>query len=266
MSSESFFSRPLHRSLSLSLSTEDYEYHGQCDLVMMKDSQFAKELGLYIGIRTKIARFWSYIKTAAIRIGNDILEIEGWDDEDDDEPHYWFNYKYQGELESSGGFPILQITPSALKRQYKIDLSPKYPGQHIIIQLYKEFVRIKFQGDDQVFGNTIGLLRDYQTGKTLARDGTTVLDDYTNLGNKWQVLPIEPKLFQEMAHPQFPEPCIQPEDPRGERRLRLAESTLSIEQAESACASSLKDPLSIYYQGLCVRCSSHPRHGHDWCL
>ncbi|CAJ1931393.1 unnamed protein product [Cylindrotheca closterium] len=223
---------------------EHYEYHGQCDLVMMKDPNFANSLGLDIHIRTKIVRYWSYIKTVAIKIGNDILEIEGSPDAHDAEAHYWVNYEYQGELDTFAGFSVSQKLPSAFKRSYIIDLSSKYPGQSITVQLYKEFVRIKLNGNEAIFGNTVGLLGDYKTGATLGRDGVTIINDFTELGDEWQVLPSDGKLFHEVAHPQFPEACIKPEDPRGERKRRLSESKISIEQAETACAA-LKDPLAI---------------------
>jgi len=223
---------------------EHYEYHGQCDLVLMKDEDFAGGLGLDIHIRTKIVRYWSYIQSVAIRIQNDVLEIEGSPDADDEEPHYWYNYEYQAEVEDLAGFPLIFKRPSAYKRQYIIDLSPKYPGKSITIQLFKEFARVKVNGSQAVFGNTVGLLGDYKTGKTLARDGVTELHDYTALGDDWQVLPADGKLFRSSAQPQFPEKCIEPEDPRGQRTRRLSESTVSMEDAEKACAS-LKDPLDI---------------------
>ncbi|CAJ1948917.1 unnamed protein product [Cylindrotheca closterium] len=223
---------------------EHYEYHGQCDLVMVKDPTFADGLGLYVHIRTKIVRYWSYIQSVAIRIDDDVLEIEGSADAHDDQAHYWKNFEYQGDLDTFAGFPVTQKLPSVYKRTYTIDLSSKFPGQEITIQLYKEFVRVKLNGNEQVFGNSVGLLGDYKTGKTLARDGVTVLDDFTDLGDEWQVLPSEPTLFHEIAHPQFPELCLKPEDPRGERKRRLEESSISEEDAEKACVS-LKDPLAI---------------------
>ena len=224
---------------------EHFEYHGQCDLTLVKDSNFADGLGLNIQIRTKLVRYWSYIKTVAIKIGHDILEIEGSPDQDDAEPHYWINFEYQGELDTFAGFPVTQKLPSNYKRTYTIDLSSKYEGHSIVVELFKEFVRLRFNGDERAFGNTVGLMGDYKTGKTLARDGVTELHDFTDFGDEWQVLPSEPKLFHEVSQPQFPELCIKPEDPRGDRKRRLAESTISIEQAEAACARSLSDPLSI---------------------
>lgn len=229
--------------MNLTIShVQHYEYHGQCDLLMVKDTNFAEGLGLDIHIRTKIVRYWSYIKTVAIKIGNDILEIEGSAEADDDTPHYWINFEYQGELDSVGGFPVIQKLPSAYKRQYIIDLSPKYPKQSIVVQLYKEFVRVKFTGTEEAFGNTVGLLGDYKTGMTFARDGATLIHDFTELGDEWQVLPSDGKLFRQAATPQFPELCIKPENSRGERKRRLAESSITIKQAEAACAT-LKDAL-----------------------
>merc|ERR1711935_253950 len=221
-------------------NNEHFEYHGQCDLTLVKNAGFADGLGLDVQIRTKVVRHWSYIKNVAIKIGNDILEIEGSADAHDADAHYWINYEYQGDLPSY----VSQEVTSIWKRRFIIDLSPKYPGSSIIIQLYKEFIRVKFLGGEGVFGSSVGLMGDYKTGLLLGRDGSTVMTDFTEFGDEWQVLPSEPKLFHEFTHPQFPELCIKPEDPRGERKRRLAESAISVEQAEAACAP-LKDALSI---------------------
>lgn len=222
---------------------EHYEFHGQCDLVMMKDENFADGMSIDVHVRTKIIRFWSYIETVAIRIGNDVLEVTGSADVDDANPHYWINYEYQGELDTFAGFPVTQELPSVYKRSYKIDLSSKYKHEYITIQIYKEFVRVQFSGGASSFGNSVGLLGNFYSGKTLARDGSTVMNDFVEFGQEWQVLPTEPKLFHLASHPQFPEKCLNPEDPRGERRRRLGESKISIEQAEAACAT-LKDKLT----------------------
>ena len=129
------------------------------------------------------------------------------------------------------------------RTSYEVDLSPKYPGQKILIQTYKEFVNVRVEGASaSVFGNSVGMLGDFRTGRTLARDGITVLNDFTELGSEWQVLPSDDMLFHTTEEPQFPQKCIEPEDARGERRRRLSETTISEEQAEKAC-SQLKDPL-----------------------
>lgn len=191
-------------------------------------------------------RFWSYIKTAAILIGNDILEIEGSSDPDDHEAHYWFNYEKQADAPTIGGFP-LSITRSGFhKRFFEIDLGNKFPGKKIAISTFREFVRVDFKhASEEAYGNSVGMLGDFKTGDTLARDGHTVIHDFSTLGNEWQVLPEEPKLFHTMAEPQFPRNCLMPEDPRGERRRHLRESTISVEAAEAACSRVAKDSLDL---------------------
>eukprot|EP00980_Cylindrotheca_fusiformis_P002567 scaffold609_cov130-Cylindrotheca_fusiformis.AAC.3 len=226
---------------------EHFEYHGQCDMVLAKDDKFADGLGLDIQIRTKLVRFWSYIKNAAVRIGDDILEIEGTADSylTDENNYYWFNFEYQAELTTIGGFPVKYHLkdPVMGKRWFEIDLSSKYPGQKIVISSYKEFVKVDYQGATHAsVGNAAGMLGNFLTGDFLARDGVTKMNDFTDYGNEWQVLPHDNMLFHDIEQPQFPEKCIEPEDPRGDRRRRLDESSVTEEQAEAACAS-LTDPL-----------------------
>ena len=215
-------------------------------MVLTRDRNFANGIGLEVQIRTKMVRFWSYIRTAAIRIGDDILEIEGSPDLEDREIHYWFNFQYQAETTSIGGFPLKSTTNGVQKRFYEIDLSSKYPGQKILLKSFREWVAIEFQGSsEEAYGNTVGMLGDYKTGKTLARDGVTAMDDFIDFGNEWQVLPSDDMLFHDIAMPQFPKRCIVPEDPHGDRRRRLEESTVSVEDAEAACRKVLTNSLDI---------------------
>ncbi|CAJ1960581.1 unnamed protein product [Cylindrotheca closterium] len=221
---------------------EHFEFHGQCDLVMTKVHNFANKEGmdLEIHLRTNMVRYWSYIKTAAIRIGNDILEVQGSAAKEDgiDKRHYHINFEHLGPLTHLGGYPV---TISPRNNKYTIDLNKDYPGQSIEIKTFKEFVGVKIIGaTEESFGNAVGITGDFHTGNTYARDGSTVLHDFNELGLEWQVLPSDGKLFHEIAKPQFPELCYLPEDPRGERARRLAESDITEEAAEAACAG-LKD-------------------------
>jgi len=217
---------------------EHFEYHGQCDLVLVKDPKFADGLGLDVQIRTKLVRFWSYIKSAAIRIGNDVFEVQG-DADGTLDLHYWMNMESQGPLGTLGGFPIVfSSVKSSNKKTIHIDLTSKYPGVEIEIQVWKEFVKVNFKkATEEAFGNAVGMLGDFKSGKTFARDGVTEIGDFRKLGNEWQVVPTDIMLFHKTEAPQFPKKCIEPEDPRGERRRRLEESSVSAEDAEKACAS-----------------------------
>jgi len=217
---------------------EHFEYHGQCDLLLVKDPEFAGGLGLDVQIRNKLVRFWSYIKSAAIRIGDDILEVQGTADPEDRGTHFWINFQYNAEATAIGGFPLSVINNSPHKRRFEIDLNSRFPGQKIVISTYREFVKVDFvNGSSESFGKSVGVLGDFNTGKTLARDGVTELYDYSELGNEWQVQPSEGMLFKDVRQPQFPRKCLLPEDPQGQRRRRLDESSVSVEQAEAACAS-----------------------------
>ncbi|CAJ1928789.1 unnamed protein product [Cylindrotheca closterium] len=223
---------------------EHFEFHGQCDIVMTNVKDFANQsIDLDIHLRTSMVRHWSYIKAASIRIGNDILEIQGSAAKEDGEEkrHHWINFEYRGDITDVGGFPV---TISPRNNKYMIDLDSVYPGQKIEIMTYKEFVGVKMIGaTEESFGSATGIIGDFKTGKTYARDGVTELSDFNELGMEWQVLPSDGKLFHELARPQFPERCYLPEDPRGERARRLDESSISEEQAEAACAG-LEDKLS----------------------
>jgi len=228
---------------------EHFEFHGQCDLVLAKDANFADGLGLDVQIRTKLVRYWSYIKTAAVRIGDDILEVEGGSDNESDMANYWINFDYQAKSNTIGGFPLGIYDDGARpfpKRRFEIDFNSKFPGQKIVIAIYKEFVKVDFvHASEEAVGNTIGILGDFRTGLTYARDHSTVIHDFNELGLEWQVRPADDMmLFHDISYPQFPKPCLLPEDPRGERRRRMDESGIAEEEAEKACAT-LKDPLSI---------------------
>ncbi|CAJ1959563.1 unnamed protein product [Cylindrotheca closterium] len=229
-----------------SWSDKRIEINGQCDLVMLQNAAFAEGLGMNIHIRTKIVGAWSYIKSVAINIGDDVLEIEGSPNPKDEDAHYWFNGEYQSEeLETIGGFPVEWEKPTPYKQQYNIDLDSKYPGKVITIDVINEFIRFNLNGDAFVFGNSVGLLGDYKTGKTLARDGATELQGFEDLVDEWQVIPSEPKLFHQLAHPQFPDKCIRRESSSGASKSHFSKPAVDVEQAEAICSGALDDATVI---------------------
>jgi hypothetical protein len=212
---------------------EHFEYHGKCDLELVSDPTFADGKGLDVHIRTEIVRKWSYIKHAVIRIGDDVLQIEGGDV---NENRYWFNKVYHGVLKTIGGFPLSYHKENEHQRSFIIDLTK---GEQIRIKTYKEFVRVDFKHPKESFyGNTVGILGDFKTGKKLARDGFTVIEDNNDFGQEWQVLPTGPKLFVELEGPQLPEhTCVLPSELHAEeKRRRLGEATVTETMAELACA------------------------------
>jgi hypothetical protein len=223
---------------------EHFEYHGKCDLELLSDSSFADGQGIDVHIRTEIVRKWSYIKVAAIRIGEDVLLVEGGDVK---ENRYWFNKVFHGVLKTIGGFPLSYNQDNAHQRSFFIDLGK---GEEIRIKTYKEFVRVDFKNPkESLYGNTVGILGDFKTGKKLARDGFTVIEDNNDFGQEWQVLPTGPKLFLELEGPQLPEQtCILPSELHAEeKRRRLGEAVVTEIMAELACAK-----VSVAERDACV--------------
>jgi len=223
---------------------EHFEYHGKCDLELLSDPNFANGKGLDVHVRTELIRSWSYVKSAAIRLGNDILEVQG--STKNYEKHYWLNGEYLASLKSFGGFPIEFKALNKKANVITIDLQTK-ENQEIVVRTYREWIRVEFTNVNKaMYGNTIGILGDFVTGKMIARDGVTVPKSHDDYGQEWQVQSVS-KLFQKEEGPQFPAKCIMPRNAhsahsatlRGRRRLN--EETVSDIDAEDACAHVIAD-------------------------
>ncbi|KAL3935631.1 MAG: hypothetical protein SGBAC_008887 [Bacillariaceae sp.] len=218
---------------------EHFEFHGQCDILYAFVKNFAnRDIDLSVHVRTKMVRFWSYIEKAVIRIGDDILEVEASFDLENDKAnsHYKINFEDQGPLTDLASYPVTINNNNDL---YTIDLSNAYAGLKIEINTFREFVGVKVVGaTEESFGSSVGITGNFTNGNTLARDGATVIDDFTQLGLEWQVVPsLDGVLFKEPSKPQYPELCFLPENPRGKPiRRRLAEASITEEQAQQACA------------------------------
>ena len=140
-------------------------------MILTKDKTFAGGLGLDVQIRTKVVRFWSYISSAAIRIGPDVLEVRGSGDLQQADPIFWYNFEYRSEsAKTVGGSPLTIVKGNGKhhKHSFEIDLSSKYPVQKIIIGTMKEFVNLEFDNASvEAFGNThcwyVGRLQDFDS-------------------------------------------------------------------------------------------------------
>ena len=106
-------------------------------MVLVKDPNFGDGLGLQVQIRTKLVRFWSYIKSAVIQLGDDVLELQGVSmNHDDDDTEYWINFQYQGPLTTIGGFPVTLHRASHARRYLTIDLDSRFQNQKIVLATY----------------------------------------------------------------------------------------------------------------------------------
>jgi hypothetical protein len=55
---------------------EHYDFHGECDLILLQSKDFESGLDLDVHIRTQMLRDMSYISSAVLRIGTDVLKVE----------------------------------------------------------------------------------------------------------------------------------------------------------------------------------------------
>lgn len=201
-----------------------------------------------IHIRTKQVRWWSFVESAVVQIGNETLEVRGGLSTSD----YWINGVLQPKLIYSGVLPITIAghhiryrVLSDIKFQYKIFLNGQQGNgaEAIVLRSVKDWMKIDLQNHSKKnFGSSVGILGNYETGQKLARDGVSLLDSTDAFGLEWQVRDDEPMLFHVVEAPQYPKQCKMPS---ASQSRRLGEHKVSKEVAGKACAgvdpSFLKD-------------------------
>jgi cysteine-rich repeat protein len=206
-----------------------YDFHGECDLLMLHSSAFQSGLGLDIHIRTQMSprhSDMSYISSAAIRIGTDILEVES-------QGVYYLNGEYGADLPNKfSGFAFSHTQPTDKQHVFELYLGGR---ERIKLKTYDDFVSVLIeQGQIEHFGDSVGLMGDFGKGRMLARDGKTVLNNPNDFGQEWQVLATEPSLFQTPFLPQDKQVCRLP-PPMKASQLRRRLSSVDELAAEKAC-------------------------------
>jgi hypothetical protein len=219
-------------TLPTTFSGDKFEFHGGCDLVLLKSPYFGRGIGMDIHVRAKIDTWWSFIETAVIRIGDDILEVTG----GSDGGQHWINGEAGGLKDGDSfylsGFSAVFVQVDPVHKTYRIELGN---GGAIKIAAYKRFVSVDIHATTQdQFQGTLGLMGSYPEGKRVGRDGKTVfMDDAIAFGKEWQVLASESMLFRNLEGPQHPQECDMPTETKVKRRL--GESRISKQDAELAC-------------------------------
>jgi hypothetical protein len=205
-----------------------FDFHGECDLVLLHSTEFGSGLGLDVHIRTKLRRDMSYISSATLRIGTDVLEVGS-------QGVYYLNGVVGAELpDEFSGFAFSHSQPTDKQHEFEVYLGGR---ERVKVKTYKDFVSILIeQGQSKYFGDSVGLMGDFGEGRMLARDGQTILEDANAFGQEWQVLDTEPTLFQNLRFPQHPMECTLPPPMQASQlRRRLLESSIDELTAEKAC-------------------------------
>lgn len=227
----------------MSFSGEYFEYMGECDLVLLRVPNFGGgKDDLTVHVRTTIRYDYSYIEVAAIRIGEDTLEVTGWGEysvNDVQDATILTSLKdktgHEGLLSKIGGYPIFHtLKTDDQHRHHQFDIVLPH-HQNITITSLKDIVNVKINhASFEYFGNVEGILGNHH-GQMLARDGVTDLSgDINALGQEWQVRDNEPMLFTLDRLPQYPQKCNLPNV--AERESRRVGEGISEEQAKVACA------------------------------
>jgi len=211
-------------------SSEKYDFHGVCDLVLLENPAFGLGKGMDIHVRTMKTRRWSYISSAVLRIGEDTFEVR--------RDGYWLNGKKDASLESGiSGYSIKfkQLTEKAKhdQQQYIVTLNSM---ESISFKTFGDMIRVDVESaKGESFKESHGLMGTYGTdSERVGRDHITVIQDFDEFGKEWQVGADEVSLFHNVEGPQAPEECKMPI--ASTNRRRLGETKVSMEDAEVACA------------------------------
>jgi len=172
---------------------------------------------------------FSYVSNAVVRLGEDVLEVAS-------EGKHYINGVLQ-EIGTTGVLSGHLVTSSVNKKQrftFKVKLEGK---TEVILRLYKNWISITvMHAHEDDFGDSIGLMGTFQNAAWLGRDGSTVHQDIAHFGRDWRVHGDKDGLLFQEPSP-FPDHCDEPEETaamRGRRR-RLAEATISREEAMEVC-------------------------------
>lgn len=231
-------------------SGDYFDYHGQCDLVLVNAPDFNEGQGLAIHIRTTTRYDYSFIESAAIRIGDtDVLEVSSYGEHALDGVDDAVLFQ-----EHIAGFAIDHQVLNKKSQLITVDLGD---NQKAIFKTFKDWVSISLESPKaKNFRSATGMMGDFATGEKIGRDGFTTFSDLelNDFGQEWQVQPNEPKLFQTMDRsPQSDagQQCMLPGSGKSAsagRRLAGVENTVTQEEAEEAC----QHMTSVQAREMCV--------------
>lgn len=201
-----------------------FDYMGECDLVLADSPAFANGLGIATHIRTKTRYDYSYVESAAVKIGDDVLEVTAFGD-------YMLNGVSKAPMPAKmAGFEVTESIKNDHDVTFEIHVSKT---ETIKVKAFKDLVSVTFTGAHM--DGAKGIMGDFKTGNHVARDGVTIMTNHDEFGQEWQVNPeVDGQIFQVKSRIQYPaEKCMLPTPVKTGRR-RLGE-TISVEAASKAC-------------------------------
>ena len=209
-------------------------FHGECDIVVLHAPDFHQE-GLDFHVRTTIGSYFSYIESAALRLGEDTLEVRNgnfvWNGNEFHDDTLPITMGKSGRYHFSLYKTVQENENKIIRRNYRLTLDD---NSAIEFRFYKEFMTFQILGHPD-FAGSAGILGAYPFGEMIGRHGN-LIKDFAEYGFEWQVNPDDPILFSQQREPQLPyEACRLPTLPRPSRRA-LRGNTELLAGAEKACS------------------------------
>ena len=205
-------------------------------MILAKTPTFGRnDIDLQIHVRTRRIRKWSAIDGVAFKVCNDVGEI------DSNEGKLIIN----GAIVESLQTETFKVTKSKLKKkimQYEFvfdentifEVKVNTRGQMIFVNLKGEYPE-----------GTVGILGSPHNPGLFSRDGILMTKkEIDAFVESWQIQDLDPQLFHERRHPQYPSKCLyqmEPTQSRGRRRLKETH-TVTMEDATAACAAHPPGP------------------------
>jgi len=208
-------------------SVDWFEYHGECDLVLLDDPR----LNLTIHVRTKIQSWYSFIEKAAISINGQVMEIKR-------NQKFWVNGESLNEPPAYfAGYPMLSLKDRKWCHWKHcsgavIQLLDLGSDGHIVFTIWKGYIYVHVSARDGFWEST-GILGKRGVSGMFSRNNVELFDSKV-YAEEWQVRDYEKKLFMQDRYPQHPQPCIPPPD-RNSRRMPEYDASLR-RRASDACS------------------------------
>jgi hypothetical protein len=219
-----------------------FQFHGECDLVLVHSDHVNGDKKLDVHVRTVIHEWWSQIESAALRIGDvtlqmdvDKLFVNGQEFSDKDLPMKTAEFVISEPFEGAHFTEAVHGSENHVLKTYAVTFNDK---SVVTFKVLDGFMNVVISGHKHDFEHSVGLMGDYFHGKPYTRAGERMYDLH-EFSLEWQVDPrIDPVLFVESKGPQLPaEQCRMPGVAKIERRrLRGQENAKLFGQARNACA------------------------------
>lgn len=216
-----------------------YDFQGECDMHLLTVPEFEADTSLTIDIRTKTRDWYSYIEAAAIKLGDDILEVTGYGTYALNGVQHTPLTKNRDGKVMAGKFPVYHDPINKKTHEFTINLGGE---EKIVVRTFKDLVSVTVvNARTKHFNHSGGMMGSFHTGAVTSRDGMNILTDPIEMAREWQVRDTETMLFTDAHGPQYPQKCVMPAKKEGPRLGK----TIALIAAQEACSHWPKETMAL---------------------